>query len=431
MLDIRLFRDNPDLVRESQRRRGEDPGVVDEVLALDTRRRELQTAIDTARAERNTVSAQIPKIKDPAEKAARIAAMRAVGDQIDTAEAELRQVEEQQRDLLLRIPNIPDASVPFGKDDTENIVIRTWGEPRRFDFPPRPHWEIAEALGIADFERGAKISGSRFYVLVGQGAALERALINFFIDVHTREHGYTEVWTPYLVRRECMVGTTQLPKFEEDMYRTDDDLFLDPTAEVPVTNLYREEILDAGKLPIYLVAYTACFRKEAGSAGRDTRGMIRVHQFNKVEMVKFVAPDTSWDELESLLGNAEHLLQMLDLPYHIAQMCTGDVGFAAAKKYDPEVWMPGQENGQGKYVEISSCSNFLDFQARRANIRYRPTPDARPQFVHTLNGSGLAVGRTMAALLENGQQADGTVHIPAILQPYFGGCTRIVPEKGL
>jgi seryl-tRNA synthetase len=431
MLDIRLFRDNPDLVRESQRRRGEDPGVVDEVLALDTRRRELQTAIDTARAERNTVSAQIPKIKDPAEKAARIAAMRAVGDQIDTAEAELRQVEEQQRDLLLRIPNIPDASVPYGKDDTENVVIRTWGEPRRFDFPPRPHWEIAEALGIADFERGAKISGSRFYVLVGQGAALERALINFFIDVHTREHGYTEVWTPYPVRRECMVGTTQLPKFEEDMYRTDDDLFLDPTAEVPVTNLFREEILDADKLPIYLVAYTACFRKEAGSAGRDTRGMIRVHQFNKVEMVKFVAPDTSWDELESLLGNAEHLLQMLDLPYHIAQMCTGDVGFAAAKKYDPEVWMPGQENGQGKYVEISSCSNFLDFQARRANIRYRPTPDARPQFVHTLNGSGLAVGRTMAALLENGQQADGTVHIPAILQPYFGGRPRIVPEPGL
>jgi seryl-tRNA synthetase len=418
-------------VRESQRRRGEDPGVVDEVLALDTRRRELQTAIDTARAERNTVSAQIPKIKDPAEKAARIAAMRAVGDQIDTAEAELRQVEEQQRDLLLRIPNIPDASVPFGKDDTENVVIRTWGEPRRFDFPPRPHWEIAEALGIADFERGAKISGSRFYVLVGQGAALERALINFFIDVHTREHGYTEVFTPFLVRRECMVGTTQLPKFEEDMYRTDDDLFLDPTAEVPVTNLFREEILDADKLPIYLVAYTACFRKEAGSAGRDTRGMIRVHQFNKVEMVKFVAPDTSWDELESLLGNAEHLLQMLDLPYHIAQMCTGDVGFAAAKKYDPEVWMPGQENGQGKYVEISSCSNFLDFQARRANIRYRPTPDARPQFVHTLNGSGLAVGRTMAALLENGQQADGTVLIPAVLQPYFGGRTRIVPEPGL
>jgi seryl-tRNA synthetase len=357
--------------------------------------------------------------------------MRAVGDQIDTAEAALRQVEEQQRDLLLRIPNIPDASVPFGKDDTENIVIRTWGEPRRFDFPPRPHWEIAEALGIADFERGAKISGSRFYVLVGQGAALERALINFFIDVHTREHGYTEVFTPFLVRRECMVGTTQLPKFEEDMYRTDDDLFLDPTAEVPVTNLFREEILDADKLPIYLVAYTACFRKEAGSAGRDTRGMIRVHQFNKVEMVKFVAPDTSWDELESLLGNAEHILQMLDLPYHIAQMCTGDVGFAAAKKYDPEVWMPGQENGQGKYVEISSCSNFLDFQARRANIRYRPTPDARPQFVHTLNGSGLAVGRTMAALLENGQQADGTVHIPAILQPYFGGRTHIVPEKGL
>ncbi len=347
MLDIRLFRDNPDLVRESQRRRDEDPGVVDEVLALDTRRRELQTQIDNARAERNTVSAQIPKIKDAAEKAGRITAMRALGDQIEAAEADLRQVDDQLRDLLLRIPNIPDESVPYGKDDTENVVIRTWGEPPQFDFTPRPHWEIAEALGIADFERGVKISGSRFYVLVGQGAALERALINFFIDVHTREHGYTEVLTPFLVRRECMVGTTQLPKFEEDMYRTDDDLFLIPTAEVSITNLYREEILDPDRLPIYLVGYTACFRQEAGSAGRDTRGMIRVHQFNKVEMVKFVAPETSWDELESLLGNAEHILQLLDLPYHIAPLCTGDVGVAAAQKYDPEVWMPGQENGTG------------------------------------------------------------------------------------
>ena len=431
MLDIRLFRENPDLVRQALTNRYEDPGVVDQVLSLDARRRELQTQIDSARGERNTVSAQIPQIKDPAAKQERIAAMRALGGQIDTAEAELRQIEDRQRDLLLSIPNIPDASVPIGKDDTENIVLRHWSEPPRFAFTPRPHWEIAEALGIADFDRGAKISGSRFYVLVGAGAALERALISFFLDVHTMQHGYREVWTPYLVRRECMIGTAQLPKFEEDMYHSDDDLFLEPTAEVPITNLYRDEILDAGRLPIYLVGQTACFRKEAGSAGRDTRGMIRVHQFNKVEMVKFVAPDTSYDELEKLVGNAEHVLQMLDLPYRIAQMCTGDVGFAAAKKYDPEVWMPGQENGQGKYVEISSCSNFLDFQARRANIRYRPTAEARPQFVHTLNGSGLAVGRSVAAVLENYQQADGRVLVPAVLQPYMHGRTEITPERGL
>jgi seryl-tRNA synthetase len=418
MLDLKLIRENPDLLRESQRRRGEDVGVVDRLLAVDTRNRALKTEAEALRAERNRVSAEIPKTKDPQERQQKIAAMREVGDRIAAMERDITATDEEIRTILLGIPNIPHESVHEGKDDSENIVIRTWGTPREFDFTPRPHWEIAEALGIADFERGSKISGPRFYVLVAAGAHLERALISYFLDLHVTEHGYTEVWTPYLVKGECMVGTGQLPKFAEDMYRIEgEDLYLDPTAEVPVTNLYREEILDGAKLPIYLVGYTACFRKEAGAGGRDNRGMVRVHQFDKVEMVKFVAPDTSWDELESLLANAEDCLQRLGLPYHIAQMCTGDVGFTAAKKFDPEVWMPGQD----KYVEISSCSNFTDFQARRANIRYRPAPEAKPQFVHTLNGSGLAIGRTVAAILENYQQADGSVVVPEVLRPYMRG----------
>jgi seryl-tRNA synthetase len=428
MLDLKLFRENPDLVRESQRRRGEDVGVVDRVVEVDTRTRALKTEAEALRAERKRVSSEIPKIRDAAEREQKVAAMREVGDRIAAIEHEIDTTETALRDLLLSIPNIPHESVHEGKDDSENIVIRTWGTPRTFDFTPRPHWEIAEALGIADFEAGGKISGPRFYVLVGAGALLERALISFFLDFHVVEHGYQEVWTPYLVKEECMVGTGQLPKFADDMYKIEgENLYLDPTAEVPLTNLYRETILDAGKLPIYLVGYTACFRKEAGAGGRDQRGMIRVHQFDKVEMVKFVAPETSWDELESLVANAEDCLRRLELPYHIAQMCTGDVGFTAAKKYDPEVWMPGQD----KYVEISSCSNFLDFQARRANIRYRPTPDAKPQFVHTLNGSGLAIGRTVAALLENYQQADGTVAVPAALQPYMRGMQVITQGPGL
>ena len=418
MLDLKLIRENPDLLRESQRRRGEDVGVVDRLLAVDTRNRALKTEAEALRAERNRVSAEIPKTKDPQERQQKIAAMREVGDRIAAMERDITATDEEIRTLLLGIPNIPHESVHEGKDDSENIVIRTWGTPREFDFTPRPHWEIAEALGIADFDRAGKISGPRFYVLVAAGAHLERALISYFLDLHVTEHGYTEVWTPYLVKGECMVGTGQLPKFAEDMYRIEgEDLYLDPTAEVPVTNLYREEILDGAKLPIYLVGYTACFRKEAGAGGRDNRGMVRVHQFDKVEMVKFVAPETSWDELDSLVANAEDCLQRLGLPYHIAQMCTGDVGFTAAKKFDPEVWMPGQD----KYVEISSCSNFGDFQARRANIRYRPAPEAKPQFVHTLNGSGLAIGRTVAAILENYQQADGSVVVPEVLRPYMRG----------
>jgi seryl-tRNA synthetase len=292
-------------------------------------------------------------------------------------------------------------------------VVRHWGEPRKLEFQPLPHWEIGERLGLMDFERAAKISGARFALLKGLGAKLERAITTFMLDLHTGEHGYEEIYPPYLVRRECMVGTGQLPKFEEDAYRTDpDDLFLVPTAEVPVTNMYRDEILEPGSLPIYHVAYTACFRREAGSAGRDTRGMIRVHQFDKVELVKFVEPSTSFDELEKLLADAEDVLKRLELPYRVSLMCTGDLGFTAAKKYDPEVWMPGQD----RYVEISSCSNFTDFQARRANIRYRAEAGARAEFVHTLNGSGLAVGRTLAAVLENYQQPDGSVVIPEVLR---------------
>ncbi|HMA35621.1 MAG TPA: serine--tRNA ligase [Chloroflexia bacterium] len=428
MLDLKLIRENPDLVRESQRRRGEDPAVVAHLLAIDTRNRALKTEAEALRAERKRVSAEIPKIHEAAERAPKVAAMREVGERITAMEHEITATDDQIRTLLLSIPNIPHESVPEGKDDSENIVIRTWGTPRAFDFPPRPHWEIAEALGIADFERGGKISGPRFFVLVGAGAHLERALINYFLDLHVTEHGYTEVNTPYLVKGECMVGTGQLPKFADDMYRIEgEDLYLDPTAEVPVTNLYRDEILDAAQLPIYLVGYTACFRKEAGAGGRDNRGMIRVHQFDKVEMVKFVAPETSWAELDSLLAQAEDCLQRLGIPYQIAQMCTGDVGFTAAKKFDPEAWMPGQ----GKYVEISSCSNFVDFQARRANIRYRPAPEAKPQFVHTLNGSGLAIGRTVAAILENYQQADGTVVVPEVLRPYMRGLALLTKGRAL
>jgi seryl-tRNA synthetase len=343
MLDLKLIRETPDVVRESQRKRGEDVAVVDRLLALDEQNRRLKTEAEALRAERKRVSAEIPKLRDAAERETRVAASREMGDRITALDAEIDDSEAQIRTIMLGIPNIPHESVHEGKDDSENIVIRDWGTPRQFDFAPRPHWEIAEALGIADFERGGKISGPRFYVLVGAGAHLERALTSYFLDLHVTEHGYTEVFTPFLVKGECMVGTGQLPKFADDMYKVEgEDLYLDPTAEVPVTNLYRDEILDGARLPIYLVGYTACFRKEAGSAGRDTRGMIRVHQFNKVEMVKFVAPETSWAELDSLVAAAEDCLQRLALPYHIAQMCTGDVGFTAAKKFDPEVWMPGQ-----------------------------------------------------------------------------------------
>jgi seryl-tRNA synthetase len=421
LLSLQFIREHPEKVREALANRHES-APLDEILDLDVKRRQLLQQVESMRAEQNAASAEVARVKDKSTVAGRIAELRELSQRIKEMEPTIREIDEQLNQLLLLMPNIPHESVPVGKDESENLVLRSWGEPRQFDFDPLPHWEIGERLGIMDFERSAKISGARFSLLKGHGARMARALISFMLDVHTSEHGYTEIYTPFLVRRECMVGTGQLPKFELDMYRTDpDDLFLIPTAEVPVTNYHREEILEPGTLPLYYVAYTPCFRREAGSAGRDTRGLIRVHQFDKVELVKFVAPETSYDELEKLVADAEDILRKLQIPYRVSQMCTGDVGFTASKKYDPEAWMPGQD----KYVEISSCSNFEDFQARRAGIRYRPETGAKAEFVHTLNGSGLAVGRTLAAVLENYQQEDGSVVVPDALRPYMGWLDRI------
>ncbi len=418
MLDIKRVRDNPDAIKEGLRKRGEAPNVVDEILRRDTELRQLKTTTEQVSAAINKLSKEVRDTKDPAQKQEIIARSRAMGEEIKQAEAERTRLDEALYQLMLTVPNVPHLDVPFGKDDTENVEIRRWGEPKQFDFEPKPHWEIGEKLGIIDFERGVKVFGNRGYALFGQGARLERALINWMLDVHITDHGYTEVYPPYLVKREAALGTGQLPKFAEEMYYDPvQEVYLNPTAEVPVTNLHAQEILEPGVLPINYCAFTTCFRTETGSGGRDKRGVVRVHQFNKVEMVKFVEPSTSYDELQKLLGNAEDMLQRLGLPYHVMQMCTADVGFTAAMKFDPEVWMAGQS----KYVEISSCSNFEDFQARRANIRYRPAVDAKPEFVHTLNGSGLAVGRTWAAILEYYQQADGSVVVPEVLRPYMGG----------
>lgn len=417
MLSLELIRQQPDLVKAGIAKKNEGPEVIDEILATDRERRDLLQKVDELKHRRNEASDQIAELKRSKQDAtAAIAEMKDVGALIAELDEKVKAVDAHLRDLLLRVPNLPHASVPYGKSDKENTVVFTWHDKPTFAFTPRPHWEIGDSLRIIDSGAGAKISGSRFYVLRGLGAKLERALISWMIDVHVQEEGYTEILPPYLVNRDSMTGTGQLPKFAEDLYHTDtDDLFLDPTAEVPVTNLLRDEIVREEDLPIKYVAYTACFRKEAGAAGKDTRGIVRVHQFNKVEMVKFVKPEESYHELDLLLDNAEGILRKLDLPYHRSKMCTGDLGFTAAMKYDPEVWMPGQN----RYVEISSCSNFEDFQARRANIRYR-TRDGKIAFVHTLNGSGLAVGRTMAAILENYQQEDGSVKVPEVLIPYVG-----------
>ncbi len=348
--------------------------------------------------------------------------MKDVSNQIKEYDEEIRVLEEEISQIMLSIPNIPHESVPIGLTEDENVPIRHWGEPTSFAFGPKPHWEIATELGILDFEGAAKVTGSRFVFYKGIGARLERALINYMLDVHTTQHGYEEILPPYIVNKESMIGTGQLPKFEEDAFKlVDTDYYLIPTAEVPVTNYHRDEIISGSELPIRYAAYSACFRSEAGSAGRDTRGLIRQHQFNKVELVKFVTPEVSYEELESLVGNAERVLQLLGLPYRVLSMCTGDLGFTAAKKYDIEVWIPSYET----YREISSCSNFEDFQARRAGIRFRRDAKAKPEFVHTLNGSGLAIGRTMAAILENYQQEDGSVLIPEALRPYMGGLERI------
>ncbi|HYA00597.1 MAG TPA: serine--tRNA ligase [Candidatus Binatia bacterium] len=418
MIPLQSLRDDPERFREGARRKGEE-APIDEILELDLRVRQLRTRVEAAQAERRRASAAVRGQPSDAERE-RLAALKS---DIQSGEAELGGIEERLQSLLLYVPNPPHASVPLGRDENDNVTVRTWGEPPAFDFEPLPHYEIGERLGIFDFERAAKISGARFAVLRGDGARLERALVSWMLDVATREHGYSEVLPPYMVRPECMVGTANLPDKEGMAYQTNDDLYLIPTAEVPVTNLYREEILEASALPICHVAYSACFRREAGAAGKDTRGYIRLHQFDKVEMVRFTTPETSLDQLEVLTSHAESLLQRLGIHHRVLLMCTGDMGFAQWKKYDVEAWAPGMH----RWLEVSSCSAFGDFQARRANIRYRPAPGERPRFVHTLNGSGLAVPRVLDAILETFQGEDGSVAMPEAIRPYLGGADRIGP----
>lgn len=417
MLDLKFVRENLDKVAEAMKNRHTEVDL-DAFRKLDQERRDLLQEVEADKSMRNSVSAEISKMKKNGEDASeKILSMRTLGDKIAETDKKLKEVEQGLRDIMLTIPNMPDASVPVGKDDTENPEVRKWGEPTHFDFEPKAHWDLGEDLGILDSNRAAKVSGGRFYYYLGLGARLERAVYNFMLDQHTQKDGYTEVIPPYIVNRETMTGTGQLPKFHEDMYRLEGmEMYLIPTAEVPLTNYYRDEIIDGAKLPIYLTAFTPCFRAEAGSAGRDTRGLIRQHQFHKVEMVKFTKPEDSFDELEKLTHDAEGILQALGLPYHVVCLCTGDLGFSATKCYDIEVWFPAQN----KYREISSCSNCVDFQARRANIRFRRDSKSKPEFVHTLNGSGLAVGRAVAAILENYQQADGSIVVPEVLRPYMG-----------
>ena len=415
MLDVKFVVENADLVKAAMKTRSGEYDV-DIVLELDRQRREIQKEVEALKAERNRESAQVAALKREKKDASEIIArMKDVGDKIKALDDELGPVESGLRMAMLSIPNIPDKTVPIGKDDTENVEIRKFMEPTKFDFEPKAHWDLGDSLNILDPTTAAKITGTRFTVYRGLGARLERAIFNFMLDTHTA-NGYTEIFPPFMVNRDSMTGTGQLPKFEEDAYAVKNtDYFLIPTAEVPVTNMYRGEVIDAEKLPYYYCAYTACFRGEAGSAGRDTRGLIRQHQFNKVELVKFTMPENSWDELESLTHEAELILQKIGLPYRVVCLSTGDLGFSSAKTYDIEVWLPSYN----RYVEISSCSNFVDYQARRMNIKYR-TRDGKTGFVHTLNGSGLAVGRTTAAILENFQNADGSVRVPDVLVPYMG-----------
>lgn len=417
MLDIKFIREQPDLVKEGVQKKGESPAFVDEALKLDEHRRQLLQKGEALKSKKNTVSAEVAKMKAKREDAnAVIAQMKSVAEEIKTIDDELKTVEEQLRSVLLQIPNIPHPSVPVGKTPAENHVISTWGDPPSVDFPLKPHWELVEKLNIIDFARGVKITGAGFPVYVGKGAQLERALINFFLD-QAAERGYTELLPPFMVNAASATGTGQLPDKEDQMYvATKDDFYLVPTAEVPVTNYYRDEILSANQLPVKFCAYTPCFRREAGSYGKDVRGLNRVHQFNKVELVKFVQPDTSYDELESLREDAERLLQKLGLQYHVLLMCSGDLGFTQTKKYDLEVWAPGQ----GKWLEVSSVSNFEAFQARRMNIRYRPDTGGKPEILHTLNGSALALPRIVAALLEHYQTPEGKVIIPKVLHEYTG-----------
>ena len=419
MLDIKRVRDNFAEIKEMLLKRNEDLGNLDDFEGLDAKRRELIAKTEELKAERNKVSEQISVMKRNKENADEvIARMRQVGDEIKELDAQLNAVEDEFKNMMMRLPNIPHESVPVGTTEDDNVEVLKWGEVPSFDFDIKAHWDIATDLQLVDFERGAKVTGSRFLFYRGLGARLERALMSFMMDLHSDEHGYTEMLPPQIVNRDSLTGTGQLPKFEEDVFKLEGlDYFMIPTAEVPVTNYYRDEILSIDALPQAFTAYSANFRSEAGSAGRDTRGLIRQHQFNKVELVRFVKPEESYEQLELLTGHAEKVLQLLGLPYRKLKMCTADLGFTAAKKYDLEVWIPAQN----MYREISSCSNFEDFQARRANIRFRREPNAKPEYVHTLNGSGLAIGRTVAAILENYQQADGSVVIPEVLRPYMGG----------
>ncbi|MDD6920252.1 MAG: serine--tRNA ligase [Eubacteriales bacterium] len=418
MLDIKRIRENFEEVKTAVERRGQGDFGIDAVVELDIQRREILAVVEKMKNEQSTASKQIPTLKKEGKDTTELMEeMKKLSDEIKELDVQVTDIEAKLKDALLNIPNTPNADVPMGVDDSDNVEVKKYGEPRVFDFEHKAHWDIGTDLDILDFERATKLAGSRFTVYKGKGARLERSVINFMLNLHTEEHGFTEILPPFMVNRAAMTGTGQLPKFEDDMFAVPaKDFFLIPTAEVPVTNLRANEILSTDELPLYYTAYTPCFRKEAGSAGRDTRGLVRQHQFNKVELVKFVEPETSYDELESLVNAAEKILQLLEIPYRIVTLSTGDLGFSAAKTYDIEVWMPSY----GRYVEISSCSNFEDYQARRANLRFRPENGKKPEFLHTLNGSGLAVGRTVAAILENYQNADGTVTVPEVLRPYMG-----------
>ncbi|MBF9296695.1 MULTISPECIES: serine--tRNA ligase [Mammaliicoccus] len=423
MLDIRLIRSEPEFVKDKVAKRGDDPKVIDEILELDKKRRELIAQTEELKSRRNKVSGEIAQKKRNKENADDvILEMRQVGDQIKEIDQNLNQLNEDVKYRLVRIPNLISDETPVGKDEDDNVEVRKWGTPRQFDFESKAHWDLVESLKMADFERAAKVSGARFVFLTGQGAQLERALMNFMVTMHTTQHGYTEMMVPQLVNADSMFGTSQLPKFEEDLFKVEKEgLYTIPTAEVPLTNFYRDEVLQDEQFPIKFTGQSACFRSEAGSAGRDTRGLIRLHQFNKVEMVRYERPEDSFKALEELTQHAENILQALELPYRTVNLCTGDIGFGSSKTYDIEVWLPSYND----YKEISSCSNMTDFQARRANIRFKRNKDAKPEYVHTLNGSGLAVGRTFAAIVENYQNEDGTITVPEVLVPFMGGLKTI------
>ncbi len=427
MIDIKILRNEPEKLIEALKRRKEDRIDIDGLLELDKKRREALFEVEQMKSRQNEVSKQIPAMKKEGKDTTAIfAEMKVLSDDIKKLDEEVRAIDEQIEKIMYTIPNIANPTVPDGDTDEDNVEVRRFMEPTAFDFEPKAHWDLGEDLGILDAATAAKITGTRFTVYKGAGAQLERAVINFYLDTHTNQNGYKEIFPPFMVHRNSMVGTGQLPKFEEDAFKVSNtDYFLVPTAEVPVTNMHRDEILDGSQLPIKYCAYTACFRAEAGSAGRDTRGLIRQHQFNKVELVKFANPENSYEELESLVNDAESVLKLLKLPYRVVKICIGDLGFTAAMKYDVEVWMPSYN----RFVEISSCSNFEDFQARRANIKFKNSVKDKAQLVHTLNGSGVAIGRTVAAILENYQNADGSITVPEVLRPYMGGKEVILPEK--